>query len=490
MSKLNFNIVKKQISQKKWYSETAPGVFQYCLGFTNGYVNLYKWLHIRGHTIEILSIVDRLGVESSVADEREAVFESVRAKGAKDLRRLYNVWKNTVNTLVSLQNNLKVVGLTDQELHKLYQKVMQLDIEQWSFSIVSESSERFSNYELVPYLKRELKEELSTKELSDMAFYLCLEPRLSFMQLERIGFLEICRRIIMSDKPEGIRHLCESHSSKYYWITNNYQRAKVLTASQILSLAKKHAKDHADQIESELSELKCLIKAIEDKRKRHLKKKLCKKTRDLLDLLGLLGTINDERKEINLRTTDIYYRIFKEIERRKSADIDDLVYYLPDEIERLLLDNLAVGVRERKDCLLYAVTKDSEFFISGKKAKELTDFFGKTGTVNDLRGFVACNGDLDKFTGRVSVVRDPLKDRLRPGDVLVSTMTRPDFLPLMRKASAIVTDEGGITCHAAIISRELKIPCIVGVQAATKILTNGSLVELNLHHGLVRVVRS
>jgi pyruvate,water dikinase len=53
-------------------------------------------------------------------------------------------------------------------------------------------------------------------------------------------------------------------------------------------------------------------------------------------------------------------------------------------------------------------------------------------------------------------------DRIEEGDVLVTVMTNPDMVPAMRKASAVVTDEGGRTCHAAIVSRELGIPCIVG----------------------------
>lgn len=63
------------------------------------------------------------------------------------------------------------------------------------------------------------------------------------------------------------------------------------------------------------------------------------------------------------------------------------------------------------------------------------------------------------------------------------------FLPIMRKAKGIVTDEGGILCHAAIISRELKIPCIVNTRKATKILKNGDLVEMNIKNGEIRILK-
>ena len=64
---------------------------------------------------------------------------------------------------------------------------------------------------------------------------------------------------------------------------------------------------------------------------------------------------------------------------------------------------------------------------------------------------------------------------LGDGDVLVTHMTAPDWLPVMRRASAIVTDSGGMTCHAAIVSRELGIPCVVGTGEATKRLRDGEV---------------
>lgn len=74
------------------------------------------------------------------------------------------------------------------------------------------------------------------------------------------------------------------------------------------------------------------------------------------------------------------------------------------------------------------------------------------------------------------------------GEVLVAPMTIPDFLPAMKKASAFVTDEGGITCHAAIVAREMKKPCIIGTKIATKILKDGDLVEVDANNGIVKIL--
>jgi pyruvate,water dikinase len=75
--------------------------------------------------------------------------------------------------------------------------------------------------------------------------------------------------------------------------------------------------------------------------------------------------------------------------------------------------------------------------------------------------------------------------RLRDGDVLVAHMTAPDWVPLMRRAAAIVTDSGGMTCHAAIVSRELGIPCVVGTQEATSKLRDGEDVTVDATRGVV-----
>lgn len=76
-------------------------------------------------------------------------------------------------------------------------------------------------------------------------------------------------------------------------------------------------------------------------------------------------------------------------------------------------------------------------------------------------------------------------DRFRKGDILITRMTAPDWVPLMRQAAAIVTDEGGTTAHAAIVSRELGIPCIVGTREATKLIPDGEMVTVDAKEGVV-----
>jgi pyruvate,water dikinase len=89
-------------------------------------------------------------------------------------------------------------------------------------------------------------------------------------------------------------------------------------------------------------------------------------------------------------------------------------------------------------------------------------------------------------SGAVRVLTSPGEgSQLAAGEVLVAPMTSPDWVPTMRRASAIVTDSGGMTCHAAIVSRELRIPCIVGTRNATRVLRRGEVVTVDGSRGQV-----
>ena len=80
-------------------------------------------------------------------------------------------------------------------------------------------------------------------------------------------------------------------------------------------------------------------------------------------------------------------------------------------------------------------------------------------------------------------------DKINKNEVIVCGMTNPQIVPFLKNAVAIVTDEGGLTCHAAIISRELKKPCIIGTRIATKVLNDGDEIEVNANKGIVKIFK-
>jgi len=110
----------------------------------------------------------------------------------------------------------------------------------------------------------------------------------------------------------------------------------------------------------------------------------------------------------------------------------------------------------------------------------------ETITDKTLKGVVAFKG---KIQGRVQIVNSAHDvPKVQEGDILVATMTFPSYIMAMKKASAFVTNEGGITCHASIVAREMKKPCIVGTKIATKVLKNGMLIEVDADKGIVKIL--
>ncbi|MBI5138421.1 MAG: hypothetical protein HZA95_01320 [Candidatus Vogelbacteria bacterium] len=102
----------------------------------------------------------------------------------------------------------------------------------------------------------------------------------------------------------------------------------------------------------------------------------------------------------------------------------------------------------------------------------------------EFTGSVAYKGKVKGIVQKLQDMNDFKKDFT--GKILVASMTTPDYLAQMKQSAAFITDEGGITCHAAIVARELKKPCIIGTKIATKVLKDGDLVEVDADRGIVR----
>ncbi|MGD9959396.1 phosphoenolpyruvate synthase [Nocardioides sp.] len=179
---------------------------------------------------------------------------------------------------------------------------------------------------------------------------------------------------------------------------------------------------------------------------------------------------------------------------------DQVVELSPDEgDQRLLSDDrvlelarLAIAVEahyERPQDIEWAVADDTVWLVQSRPITTLhaTPDRGAGSVASSatvlLRGLSASTGSA---TGIVRVLTDPAeRDRLQPGEVLVAPMTSPDWMSAIRRASALVTDGGGMTCHAAIVSRELGVPCVVGTRTATTTLRDGELVTVDATAGQV-----
>ena len=137
----------------------------------------------------------------------------------------------------------------------------------------------------------------------------------------------------------------------------------------------------------------------------------------------------------------------------------------------------------------WAFEKDMLFLLQARPITTLGNADDDAGEASSDLGDVLVRGlgaSPGMASGKVKIILDIDElDKIKDGDIMVTTMTTPDMVPAMRRASGIVTDEGGVTCHASIISRELGIPCVVGTGDATTKLEENSGVTLDGKKGLV-----
>jgi phosphohistidine swiveling domain-containing protein/HEPN domain-containing protein len=140
-----------------------------------------------------------------------------------------------------------------------------------------------------------------------------------------------------------------------------------------------------------------------------------------------------------------------------------------------------------KDCSVL-MDEGRIYCFHGLESEKLKEFFKEeVGLTQELKGTIACKG---KVKGKVIIIKNSADfEKVQEGDVLVTSMTTPEMVPIMKKASAFVTDEGGVTCHAAIVAREMRKPCIIGTKNATKVFKDGDIVEVDAEKGIVRIIK-
>lgn len=193
------------------------------------------------------------------------------------------------------------------------------------------------------------------------------------------------------------------------------------------------------------------------------------------------------------------HTLFMVIAKRIGISIDDFIMLSDEEI----LEVLKIGkmtevfkermVDRRKGFAIVWMNAQVETFfgedalyLQAEIAKEFKINGNDDSSVSEIHGMIANCG---KVVGRVRILLDYNDtNNVHKGDIIVASMTTPDYISAMEKASGFITDEGGITCHAAIISREFNVPCIVGTVNATEKLKDGQMIELDAYNGIVKVI--
>lgn len=189
--------------------------------------------------------------------------------------------------------------------------------------------------------------------------------------------------------------------------------------------------------------------------------------------------IHDSWDSINLILKKIY------------PDLKEFVRYISwDEVFNFQKPNISeLQRRDTEGVFVYNGDIVSESGLKGIQERECFEIEWDSDVVGEkeVSGQIACKG---KVTGNVRIIlKTEDLPRFIEGEILVSYMTMPAFISAMKKAAGFVTDEGGITCHAAIVARELKKPCIIGTKIATKVLKDGDLVEVDANTGVVKILK-
>lgn len=220
--------------------------------------------------------------------------------------------------------------------------------------------------------------------------------------------------------------------------------------------------------------------------------KLTPEQREWIMISAHFSELREQRK--TLQSCFYFYQaqLLEEIAR--------ITGYQRKEIENLRIEQFTKRFLTRRDIKRIIEEQKLGYLILWEQKKGFSVLTGeeaikvhksvnnlRSAEITELRGVCASPG---RAKGHVRIVSNPRKaSNFKKGDILVTGMTSPDFVSLMKKAGAIVTEIGGVTCHAAIVSRELGIPCIIGTKIATKVLKDGQLVEVNANHGWVKIIK-
>lgn len=276
----------------------------------------------------------------------------------------------------------------------------------------------------------------------------------------------------------------QKHLEKYFWLQNSYAGPKTRSIRSL----KKQSQTKAKPKET--------MRVIQRHKQTLIKQyKFSVQIQKMSSLIGFTAVWQDERKANILKSISYLGKVIKEISQRIRMDLD-LLYYLSlcdlpkvnslDDIKLLKKDLVqrkkgAFFWQQKRGELVATGNLYRDFLKTQKKLEAKLKFRG-----SELHGSIANTGNV---IGQVSICKTVSSiPKVKKGNILVASMTRPELMPAIKKAAAIVTDEGGITCHASIVARELNIPAVIGTRIATQVLKDGMLVEVKGNHGVVKIL--
>lgn len=283
-----------------------------------------------------------------------------------------------------------------------------------------------------------------------------------------------------------------NHTKKYAWVYYVYA-GPAFTEQNFLDFIKDYLARQIDPIKK-IAELEKNKNRIILTKQQYLNKlKPNDFQRAILELAGKMVWAKPRRKDLQSKT---YYHVEK-----LQREIAKRLFLSLDQVRSCTFEMLSDGLSGKEINLekineLYSfhvcIPNDNTVeILSGQSAEDFVKKYVKIiqsdkdfSDVAEIKGVCACGG---KATGNVKIINSSSDmQKMEYGDILVSVATTPSIVAAMKKAAAIITDEGGLTCHASIVSRELNIPCVIGVKIATKVLKDGDRVEVDATQSIIK----
>jgi phosphohistidine swiveling domain-containing protein len=385
-------------------------------------------------------------------------------------------------------------SLSNKELADFYKKLDDIHTELYTWGWLPNAVDMF-HANFTDYLKNIIAAKVSEDRIGQVLMTLSASPEKSIIQQEHESFLNL---VWLKQNGAGQAKLdlaIRGHLDKYFYLKHLWiGRAGVYDKKYYEHEINKFiaSGERADKLLAKENEV--LDEVVNERKKLIKQLKLNKKQARIFDIYADFAVTKLIRRDAQIFWAYKMDFVFKELSRRLNITFMQSRFMFPKEVMICLKAGMVNSklkkelVKRVKYCVYYA-EKGLDILYFGEEAKRLEKGLKQIASENitQIKGQTASVG---KARGKVRIINsvDDMK-KMQRGDILVSIATNPDIVPAMKKAGAIVTEQGGITSHAAIVSRELRTPCVIGTKIATKVLHDGDLVEVDANQGVVRIIK-
>ncbi|MFZ2188637.1 MAG: PEP-utilizing enzyme [Candidatus Moraniibacteriota bacterium] len=442
-----------------------------------------------------------------IVDLSEKIYKNFK-KNRKSFEEMVGVHQNLTRKFDLTwreYQKAKKQGLSEKILGEFYRKFENISRSYWYNAVACEDKGAIIEREIIPSFAR--RNNLSVEKAQNIVTILSHPDEQSVFNFERKEFLQICllifqKKLIVKTEEDIIaqvlgdkelKNKINSYVRHYFWVKTDFYRATEITKDSLIKdIIQELKKKSKKEIEKELLDIDKNFERIGIRKKKILRDSRLKRE-DMDELYFSRKTIYwmDQRKMGMMKNIYYVFSLLGDIAACYDIDYANIILYSTEDLDRLLLS----GRKLDKKIL---AKRHAGTFMSCERGEITKFFYGNVGEEmfkiatnvekKELKGIVASKGSGGIVRGKVKIVLNPKEISFHTGEILVTSMTRVEFVPLMRKARAIITNEGGLACHAAIISRELGIPAIIGTKNATNILKNGDEIEMDMKTGEIRVV--